>query len=151
MACYKCNMKNCEFDGQLYDGQNVVTKAQHEEHTSRVLPRTNAPPLAAMFFSTNRNNFKTRFHEDWTINVTSRVLTRENCSTPGCHPRLGQILLTRKTASPLEDIFSTNHIIRAKYILTKFHEDGAINVRMSTKDDEQMAITKAHLEHIVPR
>ncbi|KAH3704918.1 hypothetical protein DPMN_079979 [Dreissena polymorpha] len=47
-------------------------------------------------------NLLTKFHEDWTINVASRVLTR-------------------KTAPPLCNIIETN-------LLTKFHEDWTINV-----------------------
>ncbi|KAH3798180.1 hypothetical protein DPMN_151771 [Dreissena polymorpha] len=30
-------------------------------------------------------NVLTKFHECWTINVTSRVFTGKNAPTPGCH------------------------------------------------------------------
>ncbi|KAH3704991.1 hypothetical protein DPMN_080053 [Dreissena polymorpha] len=65
--------------------------------TSRVLTRKNAPPPWQPCFSTNQNHFRTHqtihfgirvltsietilltiFHQDWTIHVASRVLTRK--------------------------------------------------------------------------
>ncbi|KAH3843164.1 hypothetical protein DPMN_116673 [Dreissena polymorpha] len=57
------------------------------------------------------------FHEDWTINVASRVLTRKNAPPPGGHvfQPTGIIL------ELVQDIIGMN-------LLTKFHEDWAINV-----------------------
>ncbi|KAH3690227.1 hypothetical protein DPMN_194989 [Dreissena polymorpha] len=49
-----------------------------------------------------RANILTKFHKDWTINVTSREITRKN-------------------ARPPDDIIRTN-------LLTKFHEDWTMNV-----------------------
>ena len=76
---------------------NLLTKF-HEDRTvnvaSRVLTRfyysrirINAPPLGSHVFEANiiifeliqdiiETNLLTKFHEDWTINVASRVLTR---------------------------------------------------------------------------
>ncbi|KAH3861112.1 hypothetical protein DPMN_024040 [Dreissena polymorpha] len=56
-------------------------------------------------------NLLTKFHEDWTINVASRVLTRFYYSH------------IRKNSPPLSshDIIGTN-------LLSKFHEDRKINV-----------------------
>ncbi|KAH3747451.1 hypothetical protein DPMN_181878 [Dreissena polymorpha] len=77
--------------------------------------RKNAPPLGSHFFQANiiifvliqdiiETNLLTKFHEDWTIIVASRELTRKN-------------------APPLliQDIIGTN-------LLTKFHDDRKINV-----------------------
>ena len=77
-------------------GMNLLTKF-HEDKTinvaSRVLTRfyyshirKNAPPLGSHVFQANvtifeliqdiiETNLLTKFHEDWTINVASRVLT----------------------------------------------------------------------------
>ncbi|KAH3706543.1 hypothetical protein DPMN_065930 [Dreissena polymorpha] len=79
-------------------GINLLTKF-HEDQTidlaSRVLTRfycshmrENAPPLGSHVFQTNvtifkliqdiiETNLRTKFHEDWTINVASRELTRQ--------------------------------------------------------------------------
>ncbi|KAH3807145.1 hypothetical protein DPMN_135478 [Dreissena polymorpha] len=49
--------------------------------TSRVFTRNTAPPLAAImtqFRCINGTNVLTKFHEDQTINVASRVFTRQN-------------------------------------------------------------------------
>ncbi|KAH3885745.1 hypothetical protein DPMN_009742 [Dreissena polymorpha] len=89
------------------------------------------------------------FHEDWKINVASRVLTRKNAPPPGGHvfqptgiifkliqDIIGMNLLTKKNVPPLgshvfqanvkifeliQDIIETN-------LLYKFHEDWTINV-----------------------
>ncbi|KAH3843041.1 hypothetical protein DPMN_116548 [Dreissena polymorpha] len=56
----------------------------------------NDPPLGSHVFQANVTIFKliqdiietnllTKFHEDWTINVASKVLTRKNAPTPGGH------------------------------------------------------------------
>ncbi|KAH3705658.1 hypothetical protein DPMN_080735 [Dreissena polymorpha] len=64
---------------QAIMGMNPLTK---------VLPRKNAPPLGSHVFQANviifkliqdiiETNLLTKFHEDWTINVASIVLTRQ--------------------------------------------------------------------------
>ncbi|KAH3734593.1 hypothetical protein DPMN_041032 [Dreissena polymorpha] len=56
----------------------------------------NAPPHGSHVFQSNvtifkliqninKTNLLTKFHEDWTINVVSRVLTRKNALPPGGH------------------------------------------------------------------
>ncbi|KAH3696288.1 hypothetical protein DPMN_083753 [Dreissena polymorpha] len=81
---------------------------------SRVLTRKTAPPPGSHVFQQTRTIFKliqdivrknvlTKFHEDWIINVTSRVLTS------------GTIF------EIFQDIIGT-------HVLTKFHEDWTINV-----------------------
>ncbi|KAH3797549.1 hypothetical protein DPMN_151132 [Dreissena polymorpha] len=97
--------------------------------TSRVLTRKTAPPPGSHVFQQTRTILKLIqyiFHEDWTINVTSRVLTRfyytlkphkETATPPGshvCQP-------TRTIFELVQDIIITN-------VLTKLHEDWTINV-----------------------
>ncbi|KAH3715817.1 hypothetical protein DPMN_058530 [Dreissena polymorpha] len=86
-----------------------------------------------------RTNLRTKFHEDWTINMTSRVLTMKIATHPGGHvfQRTGAIfnfslanIRTNidyncdsyiKTAQPIGVIIETN-------VMTKFREDWTINV-----------------------
>ncbi|KAH3884575.1 hypothetical protein DPMN_008558 [Dreissena polymorpha] len=127
---------------------NLLTKF-HEDRivnvASRVLTRfyycnvrKNAPPLGSHFVQANiiifeliqdiiETNLLTKFHDDWTINVASRVLTRfyyshikpykEKCPAP-----VGHVFKAAKTIFELiQDIIGTN-------LLTKFHDDRKINV-----------------------
>ncbi|KAH3738459.1 hypothetical protein DPMN_045093 [Dreissena polymorpha] len=88
-----------------------------------------------------RTNLSTKFHEDWTRNVTSRV---KSAPSPGDHifQQTGTIfklslaiistntihvtprVLSRKTAPPPGDIIETN----TKNKTSRFDEDWAINV-----------------------
>ncbi|KAH3774696.1 hypothetical protein DPMN_176084 [Dreissena polymorpha] len=63
----------------------------------------------------NGTNVLTKFHEDWTINGASRVLTRNKSST--------------------KTIFKLIQYIIGKNLLTRFHDDRKINVtsRMLTR------------------
>ncbi|KAH3817351.1 hypothetical protein DPMN_030859 [Dreissena polymorpha] len=91
----------------------------------------------------------TIFHQDWTINVASRVLTRKNDPSPGGHVfqpngiifELSQDiirmnLLTKKNVPPLGShvfqakvtIFELIQDISGTNLLSKFHEDWKINV-----------------------
>ncbi|KAH3884433.1 hypothetical protein DPMN_008411 [Dreissena polymorpha] len=117
---------------------NLLTKF-HEDRTvnvaSRVLTRFYyshmrkiAPPLGSHVFQTNKiiftliqdiieTNLLPKFHEDWTINVASRVLTRKNAPLTG-----GHVFEATKTIFQLiQDIIGTN-------LLTKFHDVRTINV-----------------------
>ncbi|KAH3713525.1 hypothetical protein DPMN_073317 [Dreissena polymorpha] len=129
-------------------GINLLTKF-HDDRTvnvaSRVLTRfyynhirKNAPLLGSNFFQANiiifeliqdiiETNLLTKFHEDWTLNVASRVLTRfyyshilpykEKCPAP-----CGHVFKATKTIFELiQDIIGTN-------LLTKFHDDRKMNV-----------------------
>ncbi|KAH3738159.1 hypothetical protein DPMN_044787 [Dreissena polymorpha] len=81
-------------------------------------------------------NLLTKFHEDWTINVASRVLTRFYNSH------------IRKNAPPLDsNVFQAKVTILnliqdtiGKNLLTKFHEDRKINVasRMLTRKNSPL-------------
>ncbi|KAH3713650.1 hypothetical protein DPMN_073447 [Dreissena polymorpha] len=62
-------------------------------------------------------NLLTMFHDDWTINVSSRELTRKNVSPPGGHVFQATVTIFEL----VQDIIETN-------LLTKFHEDWTINV-----------------------
>ncbi|KAH3888383.1 hypothetical protein DPMN_012416 [Dreissena polymorpha] len=85
-----------------------------------LLTKKNAPPLGSHVFQANvtifeliqdiiETNLLTKFHEDWTINVASRVFT-------------SHVFQANVTFFVLiQDIIQTN-------LLTKFHEDWTINV-----------------------
>ncbi|KAH3887318.1 hypothetical protein DPMN_011333 [Dreissena polymorpha] len=62
-------------------------------------------------------NLLTKFHEDWAINVASRVLTRKNAPSPGGHV----FQPTGIIFELVQDNFGMN-------LLTKFHEDWTIEV-----------------------
>ncbi|KAH3879302.1 hypothetical protein DPMN_003204 [Dreissena polymorpha] len=124
---------------------------------STLLTRKTAPPpsgndfkrLKHIFnshpcFSTKQKHFHVliKFHKDWIINVTSRVLTRKNATPPCSHfhehwtKNVTSRVLTRKTALPpgshvfqqTRTIFKLIQDIVRKKVLTKFHEDWTINV-----------------------
>ncbi|KAH3830425.1 hypothetical protein DPMN_103669 [Dreissena polymorpha] len=80
--------------------------------------------------------FLTKFHKEGTINVITRVLTRENAPPP-----CGHVFQAFGTIFELvQDIFGTNFLTKLlirknappsggqKNLLTKFHEDWTINV-----------------------
>ncbi|KAH3822456.1 hypothetical protein DPMN_124234 [Dreissena polymorpha] len=103
-------------------GINLLTKF-HEDQTinvaSRVLTRfyyshirKNAPTLGSHVFQANVTNFEfiqdiietnllTKFHEDWTINVASRVLTRQMLT-----PDDGQKVITTAHHEPMSTTVS---------------------------------------------
>ncbi|KAH3866222.1 hypothetical protein DPMN_029281 [Dreissena polymorpha] len=64
-----------------------------------------------------RTNLLTRFHEDRTINVVSRVITGENAPLFCCH-----------VFQPTGTIFELVQDIIRTYRLTKFYDDQTINV-----------------------
>ncbi|KAH3849564.1 hypothetical protein DPMN_091967 [Dreissena polymorpha] len=101
----------------------------HEDRTINLAPRgKNAPPLHSHVFQANitmlelihdinKTNLLTKFHEDWTINVASRVLRRKNAP------------------HPWRPCFSTKgHHTIGMNLLTKFHEDWTINVASRVKN-----------------
>ncbi|KAH3886917.1 hypothetical protein DPMN_010930 [Dreissena polymorpha] len=115
-------------------GTNLLTKF-HEDRkinvASILLTRyimKNAPaPSGHVFKATNINfkliqdiigiNLLTKFHEDRTINVASRVLTRKNAPPLGSHVFQANVTIFEL----IQDIIETN-------LLIKFHEDWIINV-----------------------
>ncbi|KAH3787961.1 hypothetical protein DPMN_166088 [Dreissena polymorpha] len=125
-------------------GMNLLTKF-HEDWTinvaSRVLTRfyyshirKNAPPLCRHVFQAkvtifeliqdiSGTNLLSKFHEDWKINVASRVLTRKNAPPPGRH-----------VFHPTGIIFKLIQDIIGMNLLTKFYEDQTINVASRVKN-----------------
>ncbi|KAH3778344.1 hypothetical protein DPMN_179799 [Dreissena polymorpha] len=87
-----------------------------------------APPPGGHIFQQTENIFKlslsiiktndqTKFHEDWTLNVTPRELISKTALPPGVHVFL-----------PIRTIFKLNRRIQDTNFLTKFHEDWTKNV-----------------------
>ncbi|KAH3857733.1 hypothetical protein DPMN_100346 [Dreissena polymorpha] len=68
-------------------------------------------------------NHLTKFHDDWKINVASRVLTRKNAPIPGSH-----------VFQPTSIIFKLFQDIIRMNLLTKFHEDRTVNVASRVKN-----------------
>ncbi|KAH3834643.1 hypothetical protein DPMN_107975 [Dreissena polymorpha] len=102
-----------------------------------LLTKKNAPPLESHVFQANliifeliqdiiETNLLTKFHEEWTINVASRMLTRTNALPLFPDDRKINVtsrVLTRKNAPPpwWPYFIGIN-------LLTKFQEDRTINV-----------------------
>ncbi|KAH3821530.1 hypothetical protein DPMN_123294 [Dreissena polymorpha] len=135
--------------------------------SSNILTKKTAPPHGGHVFHSTGTIFElvqdiigthvlTKFHEDWTKNVTSRVLTRKT-ATPSWRPYIiGTHVLTKfhedrtinvtsrvltrfaiyKTATPpgghvfqsTGTIFKLVQDIIGTHVLSKFHEDWTINV-----------------------
>ncbi|KAH3803185.1 hypothetical protein DPMN_156886 [Dreissena polymorpha] len=124
-------------------------------------PKKNALPLGSHVFQANvtifeliqdiiETNLPTEFHEDRTLNVASRVLTRKTAPAPGGHlhddwATIGTSrVFTRNTAPPpgghlhedwasnvTSTVFTSFELsrgINGTNVLTKFHEDQTINV-----------------------
>ncbi|KAH3736747.1 hypothetical protein DPMN_043320 [Dreissena polymorpha] len=126
-------------------GTNLLTEF-HEDRTVNVASRffpsenlvKNAPPLGSHVFQANiiifeliqdiiETNLLTKFNEEWTLNVASRVLTNFTIviyihirkSAP---PLLRNVFQAKVTLFKLiQDIIGTN-------LMAKFHEDRKINV-----------------------
>ncbi|KAH3785743.1 hypothetical protein DPMN_163836 [Dreissena polymorpha] len=120
----------------------------HTKHvTSRVLTRKLPRPLAAMFFNQPEpffelvqdiiiTNVLTKFHKDWRINVTSRVLTRfyyshiKKLPRPLFHADWTKNVTSRPFFQPTGTIFELVKDTIEIHVLTKFHEDWTINVNV---------------------
>ncbi|KAH3890074.1 hypothetical protein DPMN_014144 [Dreissena polymorpha] len=111
-----------------YYWDNLLIKF-HEDRkinvASRVLTRKNAPPPGGHVFQPTgiifelvqyiiEMNFMTKFNEDWTINVASRV---KNAPPLGSHVFQAKVTIFEL----IQDIIGTN-------LLSKFHDDWKINV-----------------------
>ncbi|KAH3786990.1 hypothetical protein DPMN_165109 [Dreissena polymorpha] len=86
----------------------------HNHHcapTSSLQREKTATSLAAL------TNLRTKFHEDWTINVISRAFTRKTALPPVSH-------VFQRTGT----IFKFSRAIIRTNLRTKFHEDWTINV-----------------------
>ncbi|KAH3861230.1 hypothetical protein DPMN_024157, partial [Dreissena polymorpha] len=151
-------------------GMNLLTKFNEDRTVnvaSRVLTRfyyshirKNALPFGSHFFQANiiifeliqdiiETNLLTKCHEDWTINVASRVLTRKN-APPLFHEdrkiNVTSKVLTRKIAPPRGGhvfqptgiIFELVQDITGMNLLTEFHEDRTINVASRVKNAQPL-------------
>ncbi|KAH3825049.1 hypothetical protein DPMN_126911 [Dreissena polymorpha] len=96
--------------------------------------RKNAPPLGRHVFQAkvtilefiqdiSGTNHLSKIHEDWKINVASRVLTRKNTPPPGGH-----------VFQPRDIIFKLVQDIIGMNLLTKFYVDRTINVASRVKN-----------------
>ncbi|KAH3838101.1 hypothetical protein DPMN_111507 [Dreissena polymorpha] len=106
----------------------MEVKFKHmSQPATRELTPKNAPPLGSHIFQANiiifeliqdiiETNLLTKFHEDWTINVASRVLTRKNAP-----PLVAIFMMISIIFELIQDIIGIN-------LLTQFHEDQTINV-----------------------
>ncbi|KAH3707699.1 hypothetical protein DPMN_067110 [Dreissena polymorpha] len=123
---------NSQWEKNIF-GTNLLTRF-HEDRkinvASRVFNKEKCPAPWQPCFSTNRHHFQaniiifkliqhiietnllTKFHEDWTINVASRVLTRKNDPPPGGH-----------VFQPTRIIFELVQDIIGMNLLTKFQEE----------------------------
>ncbi|KAH3736289.1 hypothetical protein DPMN_042852 [Dreissena polymorpha] len=76
----------------------------------------------------NETNVLTMFHDDWAKIVTSRVFTRNTALPPGGH--LHEDWASNVTSTVFTS-FELSRGINGTNVLTKFHEDQAINVASS--------------------
>ncbi|KAH3716865.1 hypothetical protein DPMN_059596 [Dreissena polymorpha] len=74
--------------GHVFQPTGIIFKLVQDIVGMNLLTKKNAPPLGSNFFQANvtifeliqdiiETNVLTKFHEDWTINVASRELTRQ--------------------------------------------------------------------------
>ncbi|KAH3747198.1 hypothetical protein DPMN_181619 [Dreissena polymorpha] len=131
-------------------GQTNLLTIFHQDWTinvaSRVLTRfyyshiwKNAPPPGGHVFQPTSiifehvqdiigMNLLTKFHEDWTINMTSRVLTRIYYSHIYSHIRKNAPPLGSHVFQAKVTIFEFVQNISGTNLMSKFHEDRKINV-----------------------
>ncbi|KAH3815151.1 hypothetical protein DPMN_143672 [Dreissena polymorpha] len=100
---------------------------------THVLTKKTATNIFKLLQDINGTHVLTKFHEDWTINVISKVLTRKTATTTGGHVfhSTGTIF---KLGLKMKNCLATwqPYIIRTN-VLTKFHEDWTINLTSTVK------------------
>ncbi|KAH3711205.1 hypothetical protein DPMN_070707 [Dreissena polymorpha] len=145
--------------GHVFKATKIIL---HEHRKINVASRENAPPLGSHVFQANTTIFKLirdiiktnlliKFHKDWTINVSSSLLTMKNTPPPGgyvfeatetifiliTHPRYHWEKSSDQGNAPPPGghvfqptgiIFKLVQDIIGMNLLTRFHEDKAINV-----------------------
>ncbi|KAH3721509.1 hypothetical protein DPMN_064438 [Dreissena polymorpha] len=111
----------------LKKNHNHIRFFHHGDWTINVTENVNmknAPPPGGHVFKLTATIFKlvrdiigrnclTKYHDDRTINVASRVLQRKNAPPPGAH-----------VFEPTGTIFELVQDIIGTNLLTKFHDDG---------------------------
>ncbi|KAH3751879.1 hypothetical protein DPMN_186466 [Dreissena polymorpha] len=136
--------------------QRTRTTFEHNHHITKTNILTNFQILRYIIGT----NLLTKFHEDRTKNVASRVFSRKTAPPTGGH----NFQHTRTTFKLNQHIIKTNIVTNFEHdrdiiwtkLLTKFHEDRKRNVpsRVFTNkclrtDDGQRPVTKAHLrDHV---
>ncbi|KAH3746645.1 hypothetical protein DPMN_181055 [Dreissena polymorpha] len=151
--------------GHVFQPTSIIFELFQDIIRMNLLTEKNAPPLGSHVFQANvtileiiqninKTNLLTVFHEDWTINVASRVLTRKNALPPWWPYIIGTNLLTKfhedrkiNVASrenaptpgghvfqPTCIIFKLVQDIIGMNLLNKFHEDWTINVVSRVKN-----------------
>ncbi len=107
--------------------------------------RKNAPPPGGHVFHTTGTIFigthvPTKFHEDWTKNVTSRVLTRFHYSTIRKNAQTPAAMFFKRP-----QLFSNSPQISLKTnVLTKFYEDNKCHFSSVNKVSKQTHPSGGH-------
>ncbi|KAH3773014.1 hypothetical protein DPMN_174362 [Dreissena polymorpha] len=93
----------------------MKTHGKPELSENRTIPPVPRPSgLQRVYCNIHKTNVLIKFHDDWTIHVTSR---EKDPSPPGGHVFL-----------PIQTICELNRCIKETNVLTKFHKDWAKNV-----------------------
>ncbi|KAH3771633.1 hypothetical protein DPMN_172959, partial [Dreissena polymorpha] len=105
--------------GHVFQSKGIIFELVQEIFGMNLLTKKKAPPLGSyeLIQDIVGTNHLSKFHEDWIINVASRVLTRKNAPPPDGH-------VFKQTSIIFELVQDIIRINR----LTNFHEDLAINV-----------------------
>ncbi|KAH3814771.1 hypothetical protein DPMN_143281 [Dreissena polymorpha] len=86
------------------------------------------PKVLTRFYSVIRTNLLTMLHEDRTINVTSRVQTRETARSPGGHKNVMTNFREDRTINVTSRVFELDQDIISTIVWAKFHKDQTSNV-----------------------
>ncbi|KAH3846434.1 hypothetical protein DPMN_088735 [Dreissena polymorpha] len=156
------------FGSHVFQPTGIIFELVQDIIGMNLLTKKNAPPLGSHVFQANVTIFKThvltKFHEDWTKNVTCRVFTIKTAQPPGGHvfspiltifklvrdinqsnaKMVTSRVFTRNNARPLAAIFGNKcdfYSFNGTNVLTKFHEDQTINVvsRVFTRQNVENA------------
>ncbi|KAH3846539.1 hypothetical protein DPMN_088841 [Dreissena polymorpha] len=130
--------------GYVFQPTSIIFELFQDIIWINLLTKKNAPPLDSHVFQANvtifehiqdiiETNLLAKFHEDWTINVASRVLTRFSQGKKTAPPPGGHVFQAITSIYEL----AKNVTFRVKMtppgcnkttVLTKFHEDWTKNV-----------------------
>ncbi|KAH3857314.1 hypothetical protein DPMN_099920 [Dreissena polymorpha] len=107
--------------GHVFQPTGIIFELVQDIIGMNLLTKKNAPPLGSHVFQAN-TNLLTKFYEDWTINVSSRV---KNAPPSGSHV----FQPTGIIFELFQDIIGMNLLTKFHTnLLTKFHEDRKINL-----------------------
>ncbi|KAH3725642.1 hypothetical protein DPMN_051491 [Dreissena polymorpha] len=131
--------------GHVFQPTGIIFELVQDIIGMNLLTKKNAPPLGSHVFQANVTIFEliqdiikttllTKFHEDWTINVASRELTRQMLT-----PHNAQRTTDKKRrCAQAQNIIGTN-------LLTKFHEDRKIIVASRVLTRKNAPPTVSHV------